>query len=73
MKSVNDLIAERYERLAFIGADDRCPGTHAPAVSDKQRQLLRMLVEADLPDHAVDHLIERLESTAKKNHKSGEK
>ena len=36
-------------------------------VSDKQRQLLRMLVEANLPDHAVDHLIERLESTAKKS------
>ena len=53
MKSVNDLIAERYERLAFIGADDRCPGTHAPAVSDtcpacaanRVRAFLRSAVE----------------------------
>jgi hypothetical protein len=36
-------------------------------ISDKHRQLLRMLVEADLPDYAVDHLIERLESTIKKS------
>lgn len=53
MKSIDDLIAERYERLAFIGADDRCPGTHAPAVSDtcpacaanRVRAFLRSAVE----------------------------
>lgn len=53
MKSIDDLIAERYERLAFIGADDRCPGTHAPAVSgtcpacaaNRVRAFLRTAVE----------------------------
>lgn len=53
MKSVDDLIAERYERLAFIGADDRCQGMHAPAVSDtcpacaanRVRAFLRTAVE----------------------------
>lgn len=53
MKSIDDLIAERYERLAFIGADDRCPGTHSPVDSDacpacaanRVRAFLRSAVE----------------------------
>lgn len=35
MKDIDALIAERNERLAFIGVDDRCPGTHSPVISGK--------------------------------------
>ena len=35
MSLIDALIAERNERLAFIGVDDRCPGTHPPMTSGK--------------------------------------
>lgn len=61
-------VPDDYATLAGIAVDYMYVGN----IGDKQRQLLRMLVEADLPDYAVDHLIEQLESTTK-NHKFGEK
>ena len=53
MKHIDALIAERNERLAFIGVDDRCPGTHSPVISgkcpacvaNKSRAFFRAVVE----------------------------
>ena len=56
-------VPDNYAALAGTAVDYMYVGD----ISDKHRQLLRMLVEADLPDYAVDHLIERLESTIKKS------
>ena len=55
MKHIDALIAERNERLAFIGVDDRCPGTHSPmtsgkcraCVANKARAFFRAAVEED--------------------------
>ena len=55
MKDIDALIAERNERLAFIGVDDRCPGTHSPVISgkcpacvaNKARAFFRAAVEED--------------------------
>lgn len=62
-KRLGVTVPDDYAVLAGTAVDYMYVG----GISDKHRQLLRMLVEADLPDYAVDHLIERLESTIKKS------
>ena len=62
-KRLGVTVPDNYAALAGTAVDYMYVGD----IGDKHRQLLRMLAEADLPDYAVDHLIERLEATIKKS------